>query len=213
MYSHYKLSSIFTAPKKVVSLPGDLLDKATIADIEEQENTPFRDAEDLKHQYFGPSVLNKQRLLEIGDSLLYQGAYAAPGAGVGALAAGPLGAFTGIAVGKLLGQAHYLSKEQDRFNEAKKQFSPTERNLLKKINKSYTNWALGSGLLGALGAGGLAYATGQDRLGTHMTPILEGLAGGGLAAIAGGMYGHHRAKEKAKADPATARIIAKYDHF
>ena len=213
MYSHYKLSSILTAPEKVVSLPGDLLDQATITNTEEQENTPFRNAEDLKHQYFGPSVLNKQRLLEVGDSLLYQGAYALPGAGVGALAAGPLGAFTGVAIGKLLGQVHYLSKEQDRFNEAKKQFNPTELKLLNKINKSYTNWSLGSGILGALGAGGLAYATGQDSLGTHMTPLLEGLAGGGLAAIAGGMYGHHRAKEKAKADPITAKIIAQYDHF
>lgn len=213
MYTHYKLSSVLTVPKKVLALPGDLLDAATIADTEEQENTPLRGAEDLKQQYFGPSILNKQRLLEIGDSLLYQGSYASPGAGLGYLAAGPLGAFTGIAIGKLLGQAHYLTKEKDRFDEAKKQFSPTELKLLKKINKSYTNWSLGSGLLGALGAGGLAYATGQDRLGKYMTPLLEGLAGGGLAAIAGGMYGHYRAKEKAKGNPATAKIIAKYDRF
>jgi len=176
----------------------------------EPEETPFRGSEDLKAQYFGPTVLNKQRLLELGDSLAYQSAYGVPAATIGALTAGPVGMFGGLAIGKVLGQTHLLKKEQDRLSAAKKDFSPVERKALKEINNRARNWGIASALLAGLGTGGVAYFAGQDRYGKVITPVLEGAAAASLAGLLGGLAGHYSARKELLSNGKFKHIIERY---
>lgn len=181
----------------------------------EPEDTALRGYEDLKRQYFGPTVFNKQRLWELGDSLVYQAGYGVPLA-VGAHAAsdGDLKAtFLGLALGKLLGQGHLIAKERDRVNTALKTFTPTEKRLLKKLDASSRNWAIGSALVGGLGAGSAAYGLGADKFGKITTPIIAGLGSALLAAFAGNLVGHSIARNSALNNKEFNKIIKKYDSF
>ena len=201
---------------KLLQLPGTLLEQAVTETGEtlQPEDTPLRTYDDLKHQYFGPALLNKQRPLEIADALLYQGAYGLPAAIAGGVTLGPPGAFAGLAAGKLLGQLHYLDKERKRLGVAKKHFNSNERVLLDKVTKAYRNWGLGSALVGGLAGGGASYALGQDRFGKTLTPILAGLGTASLGLLAGGLLGQHLALRKAKQQSKPhSDIIAKHRHF
>lgn len=195
--------------KDVAQLPGKALEKLVVGDGD-PEDTPFRDVEDLKAQYFGPTLLNPQRLWELGDTALYQGAYALPGAAIGAYAGGPSGMFAGLAAGKLLGQLHLISKENNRLEAAKKNFSPAEKELLNRISSSSRNWALGSALLGGLLGGGASYLSGQDQFGKVLTPVLEGGAAASLASLAGGLAGHYIARNNALKEKRFKSIIQRY---
>lgn len=201
-----------SVPADVASLPGKAVERLTIGDGDPGE-TPLRGYEDLKLQYFGPSLLNKERLLEIGDTALYQGAYALPAGALGAYLGGPAGMFGGLAIGKLLGQGHLYSKEHERLEEARKSFSPKEKRLLKELSDSSLKWAIVSGLLAGLGTAGAAYAGGHDRFGKALTPVLEGGAAGTLAALLGGVAGHAAARSKARKDKQYRDIIRRYDRF
>jgi len=186
-----------------------------IAPDVELEDTPLRGYEDLKKQYFGPTVFNKQRLWEAGDSLVYQTAYGAPAAiGAHMLTHGDLKAtLLGLAVGKLLGQGHLIAKERDRINSALKHFSPTEKKLLKKLDSSSRNWAIGSALVGGLGAGGVAYGVGADKFGKTATPVIAGLGSALLAAFAGNLIGHYIARQDAANNKEFKKIIQRYNKF
>jgi hypothetical protein len=196
----------------VVSLPGKVVEKLTVGDVEAGE-TPLRGYEDLKQQYFGPTLLNKQRLLEVGDTALYQGAYALPGAAIGYGLGKVPGALAGLAIGKLLGQTHLYAKEKGRLDEARKEFNPRERELLDDISGTSTKWAVISGLLAALGVGGAAYAAGHDKFGPRLTPLLEAGGAGTLAALLGGLGGHALARRRAKNNKRYAGIIRRYERF
>jgi hypothetical protein len=186
-----------------------------IAPDVEPEETPLRGYEDLKKQYFGPTIFNKQRLWEAGDSLAYQTAYGAPAAiGAHFLSDGDVKAtLLGLAVGKLLGQGHLIAKERDRINTALEYFTPTEKKLLKKLDKSSRNWSIGSGLVGGLGAGGIAYGLGADKFGKTATPIIAGLGTALVAALAGNLIGHSLAKNDALRNKKFRQIIQRYDKF
>ena len=198
--------------KGVASLPGRAVERLTIGDGDPGE-TPFRGYEDLKLQYFGPSLLNKERLLELGDTALYQGAYALPLAAAGYYLGDVPGALGGAALGKLVGQTHLYSKERERLEEAEKSFSPVERKLLDDISGTSNRWAIASGLLAGLGTGAAAFAAGHDRFGKGLTPVLEGGAAATLAALLGGLAGHALARNRAKGDKRFAGIIRRYDRF
>lgn len=193
----------------LASLPGKTLESATIEDGAPEE-TPFRGEEDLKAQYFGPTLLNKQRLWELGDSLAYQGAYGLPGAAIGAVTAGPAGMLGGLALGKLLGQVHLLKKEKDRLAAAKKDFSADEQKALNQISDKSRNWALTSALLAGLGTGGASYLAGQDRFGAVLTPVLEGAAAASLAGVLGGLAGHYFARKDLLNNKRFTRIMNPY---
>lgn len=181
----------------------------------EPEITPLRGYEDLKKQYFGPTIFNKQRLWEAGDSLVYQTAYGAPGALAGHfLSDGNVkGTLFGLAIGKILGQAHLVAKERDRVGAALEYFSPAEKRLLKKLDSSSKNWALGSALLGGAGAGLTAYALGADKFGKRTTPIVTGLGAAMLAALVGNSLGHYFARKDALKNKEFRKIIKRYDRF
>jgi len=196
----------------VVSLPGKAVEKLTISDAEPGD-TPLRRYENLKQQYFGPTLRNKERLLEIGDTALYQGAYALPAAALGYYLGEWPGAALGGAIGKLLGQTHLYSKEKERLNEARKSFNTIEKKLLNDISSTSNNWAIVSGLLAGLGVGGAAYAAGHDRFGKNLTPVLEGGAAATLAALLGGLAGHAKARNQASKDKRYADIIRRYNSF
>jgi len=175
--------------------------------------TPMRGYEDLKLQYFGPTVRNKQRLLEAGDVALYQGSYGIPSAAAGYYLAGVPGALTGGAIGKLLGQTHLWFKEKQRLDKAKQTFTEKEKKLLKKISKSSLRWAIGLGLLGGLGVGTSSYLRQHDRYGKTLTPLLEGGAAGTLGTLAGTWLGHYLARREASKDKRYRDIIRRYDRF
>lgn len=193
-------------------LPGDVLETVTVQDYS-PEQTPFRGAEDLKQQFFGPTILNKQRLWELGDTALYQGAYGLPGALIGGLTAGPAGMLAGAGAGKLLGQLHLFSKERERVDAALKSFNKTEKKLLEDINKSGRNWGIAAALLAGLGAGGAGYFAGHDRFGKTLTPILEGGAAASLASLLGSLAGQHVAKQRAMKNPKFRAIMHNYNKF
>lgn len=212
MYAHRKSAASLELPargKQLIALPGKTMESLAIQDNEPEE-TPFRGYEDLKSQYFGPTILNKQRLWELGDSLAYQGAYGLPAAAIGGISAGPVGMFGGLALGKLLGQAHLLNKEKERLATAKKYFSKDERKALKAISQKSKNWAIGSALLGGLGVGGLSALAGQDQFGKVWTPLLEGAAAASLAGLGGGLLGQHLARKQLLQNPRFASIIDQY---
>lgn len=198
----------------VLSLPGKTLDEVTSQDDSAAE-TPFRGYEDLKQQYFGPTIFNKQRLNEAGDLLLYQTAYAAPGALAGYLIGeGDLKTtLFGLGAGKLIGQGYALNKEQKRLDEAMDSFSLLEKKLLKHITDKSKKWSIGGALLGGLGIGGLSYLNKRDAYGSVATPIIEGLGGALFASFAGGLLGHYFAKEEARKNKNFKSIINKYDKF
>lgn len=198
----------------VVSLPGKAVDTVTSEDGDDIE-TPFRGYEDLKQQYFGPTVFNKQRLNEAGDLLLYQAAYAAPGALAGYLVGeGDLKTtIFGLGLGKLIGQVYGMNKERKRLEEAMDSFSPLEKKLLNKINTKSQKWGIGGALLGGLGVGGLSYLAKRDLYGARATPIIEGVGAAMFASIAGNLIGHHLAKEEARKNKQFKSIIKKYDKF
>ena len=194
----------------LASLPGAAMEALTVGD-KEPEETPFRGYEDLKEQYFGPTLMNRQRLWELGDTAMYQGAYAIPAAIAGGLITkGWGGAAAGAAIGKLLGQIHLFKKEKDRLDAARKYFSKDEKALLKDIAASGKKWSIGSGILAGLGAGGLGYLAGHDRFGKTLTPILEGGAAASLATLAGGLLGQHLAKRRALQNSRFKSIIERY---
>lgn len=193
-------------------LPGDVLETIAVQD-HSPEQTPFRGYEDLKQQFFGPTLLNKQRLWELGDTALYQGAYGLPSAAIGGLTAGPAGMFAGLGIGKLLGQLHLLSKERERVDAALDTFNKTEKQLLNDINRSGRNWGITAALLAGLGAGGAGYLAGHDRFGKTLTPILEGGAAASLASLLGSLAGQHVAKQRAMKNPKFKAIIDKYNKF
>jgi len=193
-------------------LPGDVLEKATVVD-DSPEQTPFRGAEDLKQQFFGPTLWNKQRLWELGDSALYQGAYGLPAAGIGALVGGPAGMFAGLGTGKLLGQLHLFSKEKDRLDTALKYFNKGEKKLLEDITSSGNKWGITAAILAGLGAGGTSYLAGQDQFGKVLTPVLAGGAAASLAGLGGLLLGQHLAKQRALKSKRFKDIIKRYDKF
>ena len=198
--------------RDVASLPGKTVERITVGDADPGE-TPLRGYEDLKLQYFGPSLMNKQRLLELGDTALYQGAYALPLAAAGYYLGALPGALGGAALGKLVGQTHLYSKERERMQKAEKSFTPVERKLLKEIGGTSNRWAIASGLLAGLGTGAAAFAADHDRFGKVLTPVLEGGAAATLAALLGGLAGHALARNRAKNDKRFADIIRRYDRF
>lgn len=179
------------------------------------EDTALRGYEDLKKQYFGPTIFNKQRLWEAGDSLVYQAAYGVPAAvGAHMLTRGDMKAtLLGLAVGKLLGQGHLVAKERDRVSSALKHFSPVEKKLLKKLDASSRNWGIGAGILGGLSAGAATYGIGADKFGKTATPIIAGLGSALLAAFAGNLIGHSLARRNALNNKEFKKIIEKYDSF
>jgi hypothetical protein len=198
----------------VLTLPGEAIDDVLSEDGTKGE-TPFRGYEDLKHQYFGPTIFNKQRLYEAGDSLLYQTAYAAPGALTGYLIGeGDLKTtLFGLGVGKLLGQGYALNKEQKKLNDALESFNPIEKNLLKHITNKSRKWALGGALLGGLGVGGLSYLANRDMYGSTATPLIEGAGGAIFAALAGNLLGDYFAKQEARKNRQFKAVLDKYDNF
>jgi len=197
----------------VASLPGTAVERVTVGKADRGQ-TPLRGYEDLKQQYFGPSLMNKERLLELGDTALYQGAYAVPGAAAGYYLGGGLpGALAGLAIGKLMGQTHLYSKEKGRLEEVEESFTPRERELLDDISGTSTRWAVVSGLLAALGTGAGAYAAGHDKFGPTLTPVLEAGGAGTLGALLGGLAGHAIARNRAKSDKRFADIIRRYERF
>lgn len=199
--------------KDVASLPGTAVERITVGKVDRGQ-TPLRGYEDLKQQYFGPSLMNRERLLELGDTALYQGAYAVPGAAAGYYLGGGLpGALAGLAIGKLMGQTHLYSKEKGRLEAAEKSFTPRERELLDDISGTSTRWAVVSGLLAALGTGAGAYAAGHDKFGPTLTPVLEAGGAGTLGALLGGLAGHALARSRAKGDKRFADIIRRYERF
>jgi hypothetical protein len=206
--------SPFSPIEDVLSVPGKALDELTIEDSNQAE-TPLRGYEDLKQQYFGPTIFNKQRLNEAGDILLYQTAYAAPGALAGYLIGeGDLKTILfGLGLGKLIGQGYVYNKEQKRLDEALETFSPVEKKLLNKITNNSKKWGIGAALAGGLGIGGLSLLTKRDLYGSTATPIIEGVGGAMLAGFAGNLLGHYLAKEDAKKDKQFKHIIKKYDKF
>jgi len=193
-------------------LPGDVLEKATVV-AGSPEQTPFRGAEDLKQQFFGPTLWNKQRLWELGDSALYQGAYGLPAAGIGTLVGGPAGMFAGLGAGKLLGQLHLFSKEKDRLDTALKYFNKGEKKLLEDITSSGNKWGITAAILAGLGAGGTSYLAGQDQFGKVLTPVLAGGAAASLAGLGGLLLGQHLAKQRALKSKRFKNIIKRYDKF
>jgi hypothetical protein len=209
-----KDTSPYSTVEDVLSIPGKALDEITVEDANQAE-TPLRGYEDLKQQYFGPTIFNKQRLNEAGDIFLYQTAYAAPGALTGYLIGeGDLRTtLLGLGLGKLIGQGYVYNKEQKRLDEALKTFNPTEKKLLNKINNTSRKWAIGGALLGGLGVGGLSFLTKRDLYGSTATPIIEGVGGAMLAGLAGNLVGHYLAKEEARKDKQFKAIIKKYDKF
>jgi hypothetical protein len=205
------LRSLPASSAELLTTPGKAVEALTVAD-KSPEETPFRGYEDLKEQYFGPTLINKQRLWELGDTLAYQGAYGLPAAAIGGVAGGPAGMFGGLALGKLLGQAHLLSKEKERLAAAKKYFSKNERKALKTISQKSKNWAIGSGLLAGLGVGGLSALAGQDRFGKIWTPLLEGAAAASLAGLGGSLLGQHLAQKELLQNTKFAPIIQRYSY-
>ena len=203
-----KVVALPKAGLSLASLPGKTLESATIKDLSPEE-TPFRGEEDLKTQYFGPTLLNKQRLWELGDSLAYQSAYGIPAAAIGA-SAGPAGMLGGLALGKILGQVHLLKKEKDRLATAKKDFSADEQKALNEISTKSRNWALTSALLAGLGAGGVGHLAGHDQFGKTLTPVLEGAAAASLAGLLGGLAGHYFARKNLLNNKRFSRIINRY---
>lgn len=193
-------------------LPGNVLERATLADSS-PEQTPFRGAEDLKQQFFGPTLWNKQRLWELGDTALYQGAYGLPAAGIGAITAGPAGMFAGLGAGKLLGQLHLFSKEGDRVAAALEHFNKEEKKLLEDITSSGRKWGITAAILAGLGAGGGGYLAGHDQFGKVLTPVLEGGAVASLAGLGGMLLGQHLAKQRALKSKRFRDIIKRYNKF
>lgn len=203
-----------TIVEDILTVPGEALDELTSEDGTGAE-TPLRSYGDLKQQYFGPTIFNKQRLNEAGDSFLYQAAYAAPGALTGYLVGeGDLKTtLFGLGVGKLLGQGYAFNKEQKKLNEALDSFTPVEKKLLNHITNKSRKWALGGALLGGLGLGGLSYFSKRDLYGSTATPVIEGIGGAMFAGIAGSLLGHYFAKEEARKNKQFKSIIEKYDRF
>jgi len=196
----------------ISKLPGGVLEKATVTDGG-LDQTPLRSAEDLKQQFFGPTLWNKQRFWELGDSALYQSAYGLPAAGLGALAAGPAGMLAGLGTGKLLGQLHLLSKEEDRIAVALNNFNKKEKELLEDITSSGRKWGITAAILSGLGASGISYLSGHDRFGKIITPILHGGVAATLAGVSGMLLGQHLAKQRALKNKRFRDIIKHYDKF
>jgi len=203
------LQSIPASGTELISIPGKTVEALTVKD-KSPEETPFRGYEDLKQQYFGPLLYNKQRLWELGDTAAYQGAYAVPAATFGGLTAGPAGLLAGLAAGKLVGQLHLIKKEKDRLAAAKKYFSKEEKKALKVISDKSRNWAIGSALLAGLGVGGTSYLLGQDTFGKNITPVLEGAAAASLASLLGGYMGQYLGQQELLKDKKLNHIIRKY---
>lgn len=203
------IRSIPDSASSVLGLPGKTLEKITDTG-KEPENTPLRTYDDLKAQFFGPTIFNKQRLWELGDTALYQGSYMIPGALAGGFYSGPAGAYTGLALGKLLGGLHYLKKERARQDVAKKEFNKDERELMDRISKGSRNYGILGALTAGLGAAGISALLKQDRFGRHATPALVGAGGALTGQMIGSLLGQHLAKINAKKQKRFADIINKY---
>jgi hypothetical protein len=219
-YSHLKRADdgiVASLPAKglekslqLAALPGTAMEKLVVSE-KEPEETPFRGAEDLKAQFFGPTLFNKQRLWELGDTAMYQGAYAIPAALAGGIITNsPMGLAAGAAIGKLMGQTHLFKKEKDRLEAAKKYFTKNEKKLLKDIASSGRNWSIGTALLAGLGAGGLAYYLDQDRFGKVLTPVLAAGGAASLGTLIGTHTGQYLARRRALKDPRFKAIIERY---
>jgi hypothetical protein len=142
---------------------------------------------------------------------MYQGAYGLPAAGIGAITAGPAGMFTGLAAGKILGQLHLFSKEEDRLAASLKHFSKEEKKLLNNITSSGRKWGITAAILAGLAAGGTGYLAGHDHFGKVLTPVLEGGAAASLAGFGGILIGQHLAKQHALKNTQFKDIIKHYN--
>lgn len=218
IYAHYKFAKapsdlISSFPDKglnLATLPGRAMEGLTVRG-KGLEETPFRGYEDLKQQFFGPTLLNKQRLWELGDTIMYQGSYALPAALAGGLLTKNItGAAAGIALGKILGQLHLFAKERDRIDAAKKYFSKEEKTLLDDIAASGKRWGIGTSVLAGLAAGGTGYLAGHDLYGKTLTPILEAGGAASLGSLIGNHFGQYLARRRALQDPKFKDIIKKH---
>jgi len=201
--------SVSDGAVSVLDIPGKTVDKITDTG-KDLESTPLRNYDDLKAQFFGPTIFNKQRLWELGDSALYQGSYIIPGAVAGGLYSGPAGASAGLVLGKILGGLYYLKKEKARQEVAKQEFNKDERELLNRISKGSRNYGILGAVTAGLGAGGISALLKQDRFGPYATPALVGLGGAITGQMIGSLLGQHLAKINAKKEKRFADIINKY---
>lgn len=179
------------------------------------EESFFRDADyDLKRQHLGPSFLNTQRIYELADSALYQGLYGIPGASIGGMFGGPVGAAAGFGAGGKLGTLHAALQEYERLKGAKKRFSKNEKALLNKLDKSFKNWATVSAVLGGLGGAGLGYALPHDNAANWQKYLgigLGGLAGATVFGLLGGLAGRGIEREKLRDSSKFKKLIEHYD--
>lgn len=212
-----KLEEVYeTVPvEEVVSLPGKTIEDVVTTDKKDSSKTPFRGYEDLKKQYFGRTIFNKQRLQETGDSLLYQAAYAAPGALAGYLVgSGDMNTtLFGLGIGKLLGHGYLLAKEKKRLQKAMRTFSSNEKRLLEKLTESSNKWALGTALVGGLGTGLLSLANQNNKLENIGKPIISGVAAAMAGAMLGNSLGHSIARNDAKKNKTFKNILNRYEKF
>jgi len=199
-----------SSASSVLEIPGKVLEKVTDTG-ENSENTPLRDYDDLKAQFFGPTIFNKQRLFELGDAALYQSSYMLPIALAAGAYGGPKGAYAGLVAGKLIGGLHYLKKEKAREAAAKSKFNKNERELMRLITKGSRNYGALGALIAGLGATGASALLKQDRYGPYITPALVGVGGAFTGQFIGNLLGQHFAKINAKKQKRFSDILSKYN--